>query len=134
MKFYVSSRQSNILHFDWLLLFKLCTVSTKKNTEKLSLMTLKSDLKFKEKLLKKFKKKTCSFKHDMRNLVNFHPTTQNFENLILAGFFVQIIKVWDKQIQKSYLSWHWVCKIGWTQMQNLRSKSRNGLLDLMRWI
>ena len=86
MKFYVSSRKSNILHFDWLLLFKLCTVLTKKSTEKLSLRTLKSDLKFKEKL-------TCSFKHDMRNLVNFHPTTKNFENLILAGFFVQIIKV-----------------------------------------
>ena len=86
MKFYVSSRKSNILHFDWLLLFKLCTVLTKESTEKLSLRTLKSDLKFKEKL-------TCSFKHDMRNLVNFHPTTQNFENLILAGFFVQIIKV-----------------------------------------
>ena len=86
MKFYVSSRKSNILHFDWLLLFKLCTVSTKKSTEKLSLMTLKSDVKFKEKL-------TCNFKHDVRNSVNFHPTTQNFENLILACFFVQIIKV-----------------------------------------
>ena len=83
MKFYGSSRKSNILHFDWLLFFKLCTVSTKKSTEKLSLMTLKSDVKFKEKL-------TCSFKHDMRNLVNFHPTTQNFENFILAGFLSKL--------------------------------------------
>ena len=32
-------------------------------------MTLKSDGKFKEKL-------TFSFKYDMKNLVNFHPTTQ----------------------------------------------------------
>ena len=36
-------------------------------------MTLKSDPKFKEKL-------TCGFKYDMRNLVNFHPTTQKSEN------------------------------------------------------
>ena len=80
MKFYVSSRKSNILHFDWLLLFKLCTVLTKKSTEKLSLRTLKSDLKFKEKL-------TCSFKHDMRNLVNFHATTQKTESFTLMGSF-----------------------------------------------
>ena len=32
-------------------------------------MTLKYDAKFKEKL-------TCGFKYDFRNLVNFHPTTQ----------------------------------------------------------
>ena len=37
--------------------------------KELSLMTLKSDAKFKEKL-------TWGFKYDMRNLINFHPTTQ----------------------------------------------------------
>ena len=42
---------------------------THTHTEELSLMTLKSDAKFKEKL-------TCGFKYDMRNLVNFHPNTQ----------------------------------------------------------
>ena len=36
-------------------------------------MTLKSDTKFQ-------KKRTCGFKYDMTNLVNFHQTTQNFEN------------------------------------------------------
>ena len=36
-------------------------------------MTLNSDEKFKEKL-------TCSFKHDIWNLVNFHPATQKSEN------------------------------------------------------
>ena len=36
-------------------------------------MTLKSNANFKEKL-------TCGFKYDMRNLVNFHPTTQKPEN------------------------------------------------------
>ena len=37
-------------------------------------MTLKSDAIFKEKL-------TYGFKYDMRNLVNFHPTIQNSENV-----------------------------------------------------
>ena len=33
-------------------------------------MTVKSDAKFKE-------KQTSSFKYDMRNMVNFHPTTHS---------------------------------------------------------
>ena len=37
-------------------------------------MTVKKDAKFKENL-------ACGFKYDMRNLVNFLPTTENFENL-----------------------------------------------------
>ena len=43
-------------------------------------MTLKSDAKFKEKL-------TCGLKYDMRNLVNFHPTTQKSENFTSMGYF-----------------------------------------------
>ena len=43
-------------------------------------MTLKSDAKFKEKL-------TCGFKYGMRNLVNFHPTTQKSENFTSMGYF-----------------------------------------------
>ena len=43
-------------------------------------MTLKSDAKFKEKL-------TSGFKYDMRNLVNFHPTTQKSKNFISMGYF-----------------------------------------------
>ena len=41
---------------------------------------MKSDVKFKEKL-------TCSFKYDMRNFVNFHPTTQKFQNFTSMGYF-----------------------------------------------
>ena len=52
----MSSGKSEILHSDGLLLSKSCTVSAKKSTEEV-LMTLKSDEKFKEKLV-------CSFKHD----------------------------------------------------------------------
>ena len=75
----MSSRKSEILHFDGLLLSKSCTVSAKKSTEEF-LMTRKSDEKFKEKL-------TCSFKYDIRNLVNFHPTTQKSENFTSIGSF-----------------------------------------------
>ena len=46
----------------------------------LSVMTMKSDAKFKEKL-------TCGFKYDMGNLVNFHPTTQKSENFTPMGYF-----------------------------------------------
>ena len=54
-------------------------------------MTLKNDAKFKE-------KPTCSFKYDIRNLVNFHPNTQKSENVTSIGpfyiyFFVQTVKV-----------------------------------------
>ena len=43
-------------------------------------MTLKRDAMFKEKL-------TCGFKYDMRNLVDFHPTTQKYENFIFMDSF-----------------------------------------------
>ena len=80
MKFHGSSRKSEILLFDGLLLSKPCKVSAKKSTEELYLKTQKSDVKFNEKL-------TCGFKYDMRDLVNFHPTTQKFENFTLMGSF-----------------------------------------------
>ena len=43
-------------------------------------MTLKSDVKFKEKL-------TCGFKYDMRNLVNFDPITLQSENFTSMDTF-----------------------------------------------
>ena len=43
-------------------------------------MTLKSDAKFKEKM-------ASGFKYDMRNFVNFHPTTQKSEDLFSTGSF-----------------------------------------------
>ena len=43
-------------------------------------MALKSDAKIKEKL-------TCGFKYDMRNLVNFHPTTQKSESFSSVSYF-----------------------------------------------
>ena len=58
-------------------------------------MTLKNDAKFKEKL-------TCGFKYDMRNLVNFHPTTENFTSM--GSFCPKYIRFELKKIQRSYLS------------------------------
>ena len=45
-------------------------------------MTLKGDVKFKEKL-------TCGFKYDMRNMVKFHLNTQKWfhKNFISMGSF-----------------------------------------------
>ena len=43
-------------------------------------MTLRSDVKFKEKV-------TCGLKYDMKNLVNFHPITQKSETFTLMGHF-----------------------------------------------
>ena len=77
MKFQVSSRKSEILHFDGLLLSKSYKVSAKK-VQKSCLITLKSDATFKEKL-------ACGFKYDMRNLVDFHRTTQKSEIFTLMG-------------------------------------------------
>ena len=43
-------------------------------------MTLKSDVKFREKL-------TCGFKYDMKDLVNFDPTTQKSESFTSTRYF-----------------------------------------------
>ena len=98
-KFYMSSRKSEILHFDGFLLSKSYKISAKK----LSLMTLKSDAKFEKKTHlwfhkwqqfgefrpehSKFSKLPHGFKYEMRNLMSFHPTTQTSENLFSMGSF-----------------------------------------------
>ena len=64
----MSSRKSEILHFDGLLLSKSCTVSCT------SLMRVESDAKFEEKLV-------LGFKNDMMNLVNFNASSGKSENL-----------------------------------------------------
>ena len=53
-------------------------------------MTLKSDSKFKEKL-------TCCFKYEMRNLVNFHPTSQKFKKFFLMGSFCPEYTMFEQQ-------------------------------------
>ena len=51
-----------------------------KNTEELCFLALKSDAKSKEKL-------TVGSKNDMRNLMNFHPTTQKSKYFTSMGYF-----------------------------------------------
>ena len=64
-------------------------------------MILKSDAKFKEKL-------TCGFKHNMRNLLNFHQTTLKSKNFTLMGYFCPKYMMFElKKIKRSYLPWHW---------------------------
>ena len=74
VKFHVSSAKPDILHFDGFFLPKSYKVSAKKSTEELYLVTLKSDSKFKE-------KRTCGFKYDMKNLMNFNASSGKSENL-----------------------------------------------------
>ena len=54
-------------------------------------MSLKSDAKFKEKL-------TCSFKYEMRNFMNFHPTTQ-VSKFHLDGLFFS--KVYEFELKNT---------------------------------
>ena len=61
-------------------------------------MTMKSDAKIKEKL-------TCDFKYDLRNLVNFHSTTQKFENFFSMGSFLsKAYNVSARKFRSNYLS------------------------------
>ena len=57
-----------------LLLSIACKVPAKKNAEELSLMTLKSDPNFEERL-------TFCLKNDMRNLMYFNSSSEQLENL-----------------------------------------------------
>ena len=94
-----------------------------KNTEKLCFLALKSDAKFKEKL-------TLGSKNDMRNLVNFHPTTQKSKNFTSMGYFCpKYMRFELKKIQRSYLSSHW------TVMQNLNKPWPCGFKNGIRnWV
>ena len=102
-----------------------------KNTEELCFLALKSDAKLKEKL-------TLGSKNDMRNLVNFHPTTQKSKNFTPMGYFCpkymrfelkkyrgvifhdteQWCKIWiNPDLVVSKMAWG----IGWTFIRALKS-------------
>ena len=57
----------------------------------------------------KVKRKTdFGSKNDMRNLVNFHPTTQKSNNFTSMSYFCPNYMRFElKKIQRSYLLWHW---------------------------
>ena len=61
-------------------------------------MTLKGDVKFKRKL-------TRGLKNDIRNLVNFHPSSRKSENLHLDWLLLpKAYKDLDEKVQNSYVS------------------------------
>ena len=61
-------------------------------------MTLKGDAKFKGKLAR-------GLKNDIRNLVNFHASSQKSENLHFYWLLLlKAYKVLDEKVQKSYVS------------------------------
>ena len=78
-------------------LSKSCKVPAKKSIEELSLMTLKTDAKFKENM-------TCGFKHSMRNMVKFYPTTQKSTNFTSIGSFCRkAYNVSARKFQRNYV-------------------------------
>ena len=61
-------------------------------------MTLKSDVKFEEKL-------TLSSKNDMRDLVNFNTSSGKSDNLHFDMLLsARVYYVWAKKVQRSYVS------------------------------
>ena len=64
------------LHFHWSFCAKYIVFDLKKSTEELSFMTLKSHVKFEEKL-------PCSLKNDMRILANFHQNIEKSKKIAL---------------------------------------------------
>ena len=60
-------------------------------------MTLKGEAKFKGKL-------TCGLKNDIRNLVNFHASSQKSKNLHFDWLLLsKAYEVLDEKVQKSYV-------------------------------
>ena len=81
VNFHVSSRKSENLNFDRILLSKTYKDLDGKNSRG-SLLTLKSDAKFEEKL-------TLGSKNDMRHLVNLHLSSGKSENFPFDGLLLQ---------------------------------------------
>ena len=87
-------------------------------------MTLKNDAKFREKPI-------CSFKHGIRNLVNFQPTTQTSENFTSISSFCpnylrNELKIYGGVIFHETEQW---CKI-WINPESVVSKLARELGEL----
>ena len=81
----MNSRKPEILRFDGFLLSKSYKFSTKK--------VQKSSLSWHWRVIQSLKKKrNCGLTYEVKNLVNFDPTTQKSENFFLMGSLVQSIQ------------------------------------------
>ena len=81
VSFHVRSQKSEIIYFDWLLLSKVYRVLQLKSKVELCVMILKSNAKFKENM-------NYGSKNDRKNLMHFHPRTQNPENFPFKRIFL----------------------------------------------
>ena len=70
-----------------------------KLARELFFITMKNDTKTEEEL-------TCEFKINMRNLTNFDPSTQKSQKFALP--LTKVYNVWAKNVQGSYVWWHWI--------------------------
>ena len=86
---------------------------------KLFVMAMKKDAKLEEEL-------TCSLKIDMRNLTNLTRALESLKYLHFNGLFlIKVYNVCAKEVQRSYIWWHW------RLMQNL--KENWFVLSKMSW-
>ena len=101
VNFHASSRKSENLHFDGLLLSKAYKVLDEK--------VQKSYLSWHWWVMQSLKKNWPLVpKNDMTNLVNFHMSSGKSGNLHFDVLLLLIpCKVSAKKVQKSHLSWHW---------------------------
>ena len=97
----------------WILMGSFCKNNVKfqlKKYRRVSLMTLKNDAAFKEKLTCRF-----TFKFDMRNLMKFHPNTPKSKNVTSMGCFCpKYMRFELKKYRGVILTWG----TGWTFIQH----------------
>ena len=79
VNFHARRRKSENLHFDWILLSK----ANKGLDEKIQ----SSYVSWHWIVMQSLKKLTLGSKKDMKNLMNFHPTTQKSKNFTSIGYF-----------------------------------------------
>ena len=93
-EFSLELSKSEKLYIDGIFLSKAYVLATKFQRNYVEFCTLKGDAKSKGKL-------TCGFKNDLRNLVNFHVSSQKSGNLHFDGFLLpKAYKNLDEKVQK----------------------------------
>ena len=92
--------KSEKLYIDGIFLWKAYNVLARK-FQRNWVMKTKGDAKFKRKL-------TRGLKNDIRNLVNFHESSQKSEYLYFERLLLyKAYKVLGEKVQRTFVSWHW---------------------------
>ena len=97
--FHQSTSKSQNWDFNGVFFVQSWKYMSLKLTRELFVMTIKNDTKTEEEL-------TCEFKINMRNLTNFDPSTQKSQKFALP--LTKVYNVWAKNVQGSYVWWHWI--------------------------